>query len=91
MQLMQQRGRSGSTATPRTADAGSAEAIAQMLEQQAELEEIRQRVEALERQVEVYGGLPADREAARKEVGKLEVEMDNVRRQRDGLFEGLVG
>lgn len=62
-----------------------------MLEQQTRLEEIRQNVEGLEREVEVYGGLPADREAARKEVGKLEVEMDNVRRRRDALFEGLVG
>ena len=48
-------------------------------------------IEELEKEVEVYGGLPADREAARKEVGKLEVEMDNARRKRDALFEGLVG
>jgi HAUS augmin-like complex subunit 1 len=62
-----------------------------MLEQQTRLEEIRRNVEGLEREVEVYGGLPADREAARKEVGKLEVELDNVRQRRDALFEGLVG
>jgi len=91
LQLTQQHGRRSSTATPRTADAKSTEAIAQMLEQQTMLEEIRRNVEGLEREVEVYGGLPADREAARKEVGKLEVEMDNVRRRRDALFEGLVG
>jgi HAUS augmin-like complex subunit 1 len=91
LQHTQQHGRRGSTITPRTADAESTEAIAQMLEQQTRLEEIRRNVEGLEREVEVYGGLPADREAARKEVGKLEVELDNVRQRRDALFEGLVG
>ncbi|KAF2176397.1 hypothetical protein K469DRAFT_645875, partial [Zopfia rhizophila CBS 207.26] len=72
-------------------DVGSAEAIASMLDQQVALDELRDQVERLEDNVGKYAGLPADKEAARKEVGKLEVELDAVRRRRDGLFEGLIG
>lgn len=77
--------------TPGSKNVGSAEAITDMLEQQEVLDKLRTKVEALERQVDEFAGLPADREAARKEVGKLEVRLDEVRRQRDELFEGLVG
>ncbi|KAF2444065.1 hypothetical protein P171DRAFT_485530 [Karstenula rhodostoma CBS 690.94] len=78
-------------ATPASKSVSSAEAIADMLEQQASLSALRQRVESLEREVDEFAGLPADREAARKEVSKLEIELDNVRRRRDALFEALVG
>lgn len=61
-----------------------------MLDQQKDLDELRESVEALEKQVQEFAGLPADKESARKEVGKLEVELDSVRRKRDALFEGLV-
>ncbi|KAL1595602.1 hypothetical protein SLS59_008240 [Nothophoma quercina] len=77
--------------TPGSKHIASAEAIAEMLEQQRALEELRERVEALEGEVEEFGGLPADLAAARKEVGRLEVKCDEVRRRRDELFEGLVG
>jgi HAUS augmin-like complex subunit 1 len=77
--------------TPGSKYIGSAEAIGEMLEQQKGLDELRARVEALEREVGEFGGLPADRDGARKEVGKLEVRLDEVRRRRDELFEGLVG
>ncbi|KAL1601797.1 hypothetical protein SLS60_006712 [Paraconiothyrium brasiliense] len=77
-------------ATPASKGVSSAEAIADMLEQQTSLNALRQRVEGLEREVDEFAGLPADREAARKEVGRLEIELDNVRRRRDALFEGLI-
>ncbi|KAH6873307.1 hypothetical protein BKA58DRAFT_164545 [Alternaria rosae] len=77
--------------TPGSKNVGSAEAITDMLEQQKALDELRERVEGLETQVAEFGGLPADKEAARKEVGKLEVRLDELRRRRDELFEGLVG
>jgi HAUS augmin-like complex subunit 1 len=77
--------------TPGSKHIGSAEAISEMLEQQKALDELRERVEGLEREVGEFAGLPADREAARKDVGKLEVRLDEVRRKRDELFEGLVG
>ncbi|KAL1800317.1 hypothetical protein ACET3X_000659 [Alternaria dauci] len=79
------------TTTPASNNIGSAEAITDMLEQQKALDELRERVEGLERQVAEFGGLPADKEAARKEVGKLEVRLDELRRSRDELFEGMVG
>ncbi|KAG9192222.1 hypothetical protein G6011_10956 [Alternaria panax] len=77
--------------TPGSNNIGSAEAITDMLEQQRALDELRERVEGLERQVAEFGGLPADKEAARKEVGKLEIRLDELRRKRDDLFEGMVG
>jgi HAUS augmin-like complex subunit 1 len=77
--------------TPGSKSIGSAEAISEMLEQQKALDELRGRVGSLEREVEEFAGLPADREAARKEVAKLEVRLDEVRRRRDELFDGMVG
>src|SRR5690242_15190924 len=77
--------------TPGSKSIASAEAITEMLEQQRALEELRERVEVLETEVEEFAGLPADLAAARKEVGRLEVRCDEVRRRRDELFEGLVG
>lgn len=77
-------------ATPASRDVSSAEAIADMLEQQHMLDGLREKVEALEREVDVYKGLPADKEAARKEVAKLEVELDLIRRRRDDMFADLV-
>ena len=77
--------------TPGSRNIGSAEAIGEMLDQQKALDELRERVEGLEGQVAEFAGLPADKEMARKEVAKLEVRLDEVRRKRDDLFEGLVG
>ena len=77
--------------TPSSKHVASAEAITEMLEQQQALEELTDRVEVLEEEVEEFGGLPADIAAARKEVGRLEVKCDEMRRRRDELFEGLVG
>ena len=57
-------------------DVSSAEAIEAMLERAEELEELRRQVEELEDRVKEYKGLPTDREAAREELGRLEVELD---------------
>lgn len=78
------------TMTPSSKNVGSAEAITDMLQQQETIDLLRTRVEGLEKQVGEFAGLPADREAARKEVAKLEVKLDELRRQRDDMFEGLV-
>lgn len=61
------------------------------MEQQGVLEELEERVRGLEAVVGEFGGLPADLGEARRVVGRLEVRCDEVRRRRDGLFEGLVG
>lgn len=55
------------------------------------IERARVRVERLEAKVDEFAGLPPDREAARKEVARLEVELNELRRRRDGLFEGMLG
>lgn len=68
----------------------SAKAIEDMLLQQQALDALRRKVQALEAQVDEFAGLPADRKGARKEVGRLEVELDELRRKRDGLFGGLL-
>jgi HAUS augmin-like complex subunit 1 len=77
--------------TPGSKHIASADAIGEMLEQQKMLDELRETVEEVEREVDEFAGLPADISAARKEMGKLEVRCDEIRRKRDELFEGLVG
>lgn len=86
-----QSAQSRNTTTPGSKNISSAEAIADMLEQQTTLNTLKEKVEALEEEVKEFTGLPADKEAARKEVGKLEVKLDNMRRRRDALFGELVG
>lgn len=91
LQYGQGRARSMSSSAARgAAEASNARALEEMLEQQMELDRVRERVAGLEARVEEFAGLPADREGARKEVGKLEVELDGWRRKRDALFGGLV-
>ncbi|CAI6338418.1 unnamed protein product [Periconia digitata] len=88
LSALQSSGRAA--ATPASKNVSSAEAIADMLEQQSVLDKFKDKVEALEKEVGVYKGLPADKESARREVARLEVELDLVRRKRDDLFANLV-
>lgn len=74
----------------RPPEPASAAGIAQLVEQEAALGELRARVEELEGQVRRFRGLPMEKEAARREVRRLEAEAETVKRRRDGLFEGLV-
>jgi HAUS augmin-like complex subunit 1 len=48
------------------------------------------KVNALEAQVRTYHGLPQDTDLARLEVESVRVELRNLTRQRDSMFEGLV-
>lgn len=64
--------------------------MASLVEKERELVVLRERVEKLEEEVAQFRHLPTDKEAARKEVRKREVELDGLRRARDGLFEGLM-
>jgi HAUS augmin-like complex subunit 1 len=48
------------------------------------------KVNALEAQVRTYHGLPQDTDLARLEVERVRVELRNLTRQRDSMFEGLV-
>ena len=73
-----------------TGDAVLADQVAEMVESQERIERARVRVERLEAKVDEFAGLPPDREAARKEVARPEVELNELRRRRDGLFEGML-
>lgn len=48
------------------------------------------RVEALDRQVDAFKGLPKDRDEARGEVERVGKELLGLQRRRDGMFEALV-
>lgn len=47
-------------------------------------------VKDLEAQVKSYHGLPHDTDLARQELERLRDELQNLTKQRDGMFEGLV-
>ena len=47
-------------------------------------------VKDLETQVKSYHGLPQDTDLARLELERLRVELRDLSRQRDSMFEGLV-
>ncbi|KAK3060893.1 hypothetical protein LTS18_007469 [Coniosporium uncinatum] len=51
---------------------------------------LRKELEELVTRVERFHDLPPDKEDARKEVERKMRELERLRRQRDGLFEGLV-
>ncbi|KAK5007654.1 hypothetical protein LTR16_002089 [Cryomyces antarcticus] len=60
-------------------------------ELEEEVTALRERVKALEAEVQRFKGLPPDRDLARLKVEEARVELAGVRRERDGVFEGLVG
>ncbi|KAL2356167.1 hypothetical protein BJ546DRAFT_592703 [Cryomyces antarcticus] len=60
-------------------------------ELEEEVTALRERVKALEAEVGRFKGLPPDRDLARLKVKEARVELAGVRRERDGVFEGLVG
>ncbi|OCK86203.1 hypothetical protein K432DRAFT_341819 [Lepidopterella palustris CBS 459.81] len=81
---------SSSITSIKPSDLASAAGLASLVEKERELVVLRERVEKLEEEVAQFRHLPTDKEAARKEVRKREVELDGLRRARDGLFEGLM-
>ncbi|KAK8181966.1 hypothetical protein IWZ00DRAFT_563708 [Phyllosticta capitalensis] len=69
----------------------SAAALSQLLAQTDELAALRRGVERLEGQVRAFRDLPADRDGARRVVRAREDTLRQLRAERDGAFEGLVG
>jgi HAUS augmin-like complex subunit 1 len=55
-----------------------------------EVRALRERVHALEGELEAFGGLPGDRDGARKKVLERQRELEALRERRDRAFEGLV-
>ncbi|KAF2500579.1 hypothetical protein BU16DRAFT_614310 [Lophium mytilinum] len=72
-------------------DVGSAAGLAVLEERERGLLELWERVAELEAQVQGFKGLPMEKEGARREVRRVEGELEALKRRRDGMFEGLVG
>ncbi|KAI9738209.1 MAG: hypothetical protein M1834_008707 [Cirrosporium novae-zelandiae] len=63
--------------------------VDRLSEKEKEVLTYEERVRNLEAQVDAFHGLPADRELAKKEIDKLERELQRLTRRRDELFEAL--
>jgi HAUS augmin-like complex subunit 1 len=68
----------------------SRELIKEVVAQEQQVSGLSERVQALESQLQAYKGLPKNKNAARKEVQKVEKELIELQKRRDMLFEGLV-
>jgi HAUS augmin-like complex subunit 1 len=64
--------------------------IEEIVRREAQILDLGERVEVLERQVDKFRGLPGDIQGARNEVARVEKEVVGLKRRRDDLFEGLV-
>ncbi|KAK8162939.1 hypothetical protein BKA80DRAFT_302228 [Phyllosticta citrichinensis] len=69
----------------------SAAALAALVAQTRDVEALRQKAEASESQVRAFKDLPADMDEARRVVRAREGHLAQLRAERDGAFEGLVG
>jgi HAUS augmin-like complex subunit 1 len=64
--------------------------IEEIVRREGEILSLGERVERLEGQVDRFRGLPGDIQGARNEVVQVEKQLMDLKRRRDGLFEGLV-
>ncbi|RDL32460.1 Uncharacterized protein BP5553_08916 [Venustampulla echinocandica] len=76
--------------TSLTAAAGTPIRIEDVKTEEARFKELMADVKDLEAQVKSYHGLPQDTDLARLELESLRVELRDLTRQRDSMFEGLV-
>lgn len=73
-----------------TAASGTPITIEQVQAEEVKYKALMATVKDLETQVKGYHGLPQDTDLARLELESLRVELRNLIRQRDSMFEGLV-
>ena len=66
------------------------ELVKEVVTQEEQVSGMSERVQTLESQLQAYRGLPKNKNAARKEVQKVERELAELQKRRDTLFEGLV-
>lgn len=62
----------------------------EVVQQEKELSELRNRLMQVQGQVRAYEGLPPDKEAARKEVKAFEKKLEGLKGQRDQIFADMV-
>ena len=60
-----------------------------MSKAEAEVTALKDKVASLQKQVDRYAMLPHDERAAKKEVDKLAVELERLRRIRDSIWEEM--
>ncbi|KAF2099994.1 hypothetical protein NA57DRAFT_75496 [Rhizodiscina lignyota] len=65
--------------------------VEDVVELENEVVDMRKRVNQLESQIKGFEGLPPDRDAARKEVKRIEKEVELLKRERDKVFAEMVG
>jgi len=68
----------------------SGELIEEAVAREREVNEMSERANTLESQLQAYKGLPKNKNAARKELQRVEKELAELQKRRDTLFEGLV-
>jgi HAUS augmin-like complex subunit 1 len=71
-------------------DTASASFIEEVVAAEEEVDRLNEELRSLETRLQAFKGLPKDKNAARKEVQKVEKELSDLQRRRDALFEGLV-
>jgi HAUS augmin-like complex subunit 1 len=71
-------------------DASAANLIEEVSSCEKQVVELSETVRKLETQLQAFKGLPKNKNAARKEVQRVEKELTDLQTQRDALFEGLV-
>ena len=76
--------------TLQNSGAGAEVGALEVAEHEQRLHDLKAQVGLLEKQVEAFRGLPKNKDGARKEVERANRELEALKRQRDGLFEGLV-
>lgn len=65
--------------------------VEDVAELEKEVLDSRKRVSKLESQIKGFEGLPPDGDAARKEVKRMEKEVEELKRKRDKVFAEMVG
>ena len=62
-----------------------------MVNEEAKVIQLKEKVKEIQRRVDGYAMLPCDEKGARREVEKLRTELERLRRKRDALWEDATG
>ena len=58
-----------------------------MVEEEEKVAKLKEKVAEIQKRVDGYAMLPTDEKGAKKEVEKLRVELERLRRKRDAMWE----
>lgn len=74
-----------------TAAGVQAVSVEDVVQLEKELLTLRAKLAQSQGQVKAYEGLPPNKDAARKEIKRLETELEGLKRERDRIFADMVG